>query len=528
MTHDAGRYHRLMAALFGFVALHMVALVAIALLLAPGLDAGSGAMGRAAYIAAHPVHWRIGWLPWQLCALGDLCVSAALVAWTRARGDRHAAAWAWAALAATLVAVVPDQWGEAIAVTELVDLARGARLSGGAALAFAERERWFFLMTATCGNSGYVLMTLCWTVAIVRSAPSDAPTRGFAVLTAVTLALFSAGSLVMLRATRTPGLDGMQLSEPIHGLGFPLLDLWGVWAAIVIGRSHHARHARVDEARYRLVWPTKGALGALAARLANAPGLRDLLRPLPWIDLGSDIRNVVYLNWLVPTERMAAWLPPPLKIHALGDRAALSILTYTHGGFGPVILGPLRRLLPSPRQSNWRLYIEPPEARPEPGRDAIYFVVTVLSSGPHAVASRLMADGLPAQVPECFEHHKSGPVVTTRIAPGQGSAPDLQAVVREGGEPTLPPQWLEHFDDWSDALAYLVPQNRAVSVLPARGAVIESRISIPIALEAVIPARLETFESRFLGDIVEGCEPLAFVVPEVEFRALGERVASSS
>src|SRR5438445_2410896 len=56
--------------LFNFF-VHAIALVSMVLFLLPALPGGvaTSDSARIAYIAAHPWAFRIGWFPWQLCAV---------------------------------------------------------------------------------------------------------------------------------------------------------------------------------------------------------------------------------------------------------------------------------------------------------------------------------------------------------------------------------------------------------------------------------------------------------------------------
>src|SRR5215472_12738159 len=107
------------ALLFSFV-VHGIAMLAMVLLLLPGMPGGpNDSMARMAYVAAHPWLWRLGWFPWQLTALSDVLIALALVA-TR---------WiprlpAVLTLLITLLAIIPDQAGQAIWVTRGVALAQ--------------------------------------------------------------------------------------------------------------------------------------------------------------------------------------------------------------------------------------------------------------------------------------------------------------------------------------------------------------------------------------------------------------------
>ena len=272
-------------------------------------------------------------------------------------------------------------------------------------------------------------------------------------------------------------------------------------------------------------WPTVGVVASSLAQIGNSRGLRDLIRTsevvLPVPVLASDISDVVYLNWLVPVERVAALLPAPLRLDSFDGQTFVTVLTYRHNHFGPNLLGPLRRLMPSPCQSNWRLYVEP--ECDDAQRDAIYFFKTCLAHSFLVLASRLLSDGLPSQRPLKLEHHRNGDQFSSLIDPGVGSAPDLKSTVRVHDQRDLPLALGSVFTNWEEAVNYLVQQNRGINVLPAHGSIRESTIDIPISLDLVRPATLdEKIESRFLEKIVDGCEPFAFVVPQVNFRALGE------
>lgn len=232
--------------------------------------------------------------------------------------------------------------------------------------------------------------------------------------------------------------------------------------------------------------------------------------------------DVVYLNWLLPPERVAGLLPAPLALELRGGRAVLSILTYRHGAFGPTLLGPLRRLLPSPQQSNWRLYVEANDLVPE---GSIYFVQNPLDRWLHVIGSRLLADGLPAQPTARFVHRRAGRRIHTSLQVPGGV--DLEAEVVESDDKRLPHGWAP-WTTWEAVVGDLVPQNRAVFVAPHLRHVFESAIDIPIDLDQVRPARVTSLQSRWLADFVGEVEPLAFVVAEVPFRARGERALGST
>ncbi len=106
--------------------------LALLLVLRPGTEAGGDLALRAAYIAAHPLAWRAGWLLWMLAALSLL----GFYAWWGARLPRPAIAHFALGLAA--LGLVCDLLGESLLIAWLPErmaaLHRPASLlTGGAA-----------------------------------------------------------------------------------------------------------------------------------------------------------------------------------------------------------------------------------------------------------------------------------------------------------------------------------------------------------------------------------------------------------
>lgn len=111
--------------------------------------------------------------------------------------------------------------------------------------------------------------------------------------------------------------------------------------------------------RYR--HPHPGRFGRLLNRLANSARLAELrqgvMARLPFLTLASEVRDVIYVSWLVDAGAAQALLPAGVALWQRNGKTPLTVLTYRHGHFGPAMLERLRRLLPSPLQSNWRLYL---------------------------------------------------------------------------------------------------------------------------------------------------------------------------
>lgn len=521
-----------MAALLFSLVVHAVAIAATAIVIQPGLDTTTSVLERASYVATHVWGWRLGWLAWQLTALSDMILSVGLLLYVIEvdckERVRAAVLFSVLGIVATMAAVVPDQWGEAVFVSTVVSEAQSVTTQGADATDYFALEAWCLLMTGTCGNTGYILMCVCWMLAAVFSAGGVLRNWRFVVAGTVVCLMFTAAGIVTWRAVEFASLEvgypGFGWVFWLNATAFPLLLIWMVWMAHLLGKGHDERYPSSDVELHRLVWPKRGAMSTLCS-IANSRGIRDLVRAsnaiIPEPVLASSITDVIYLNWLVPAERVDRLLPQPLRLHCFGDLTWVSLLTYRHGHFGPKFLGPLRRLMPSPYQSNWRLYIEP-ETEDAP-RDAIYFFKTSLDDSLLVIASRLMSDGLPSHRPSELEIQRDENQYVVLMESGAGSAPDLKAEVQIVEDRQLPTSIQEHFTNWEDAVSYLVEQNRAVSVVPTHGRIRESKIDIPMNVESICPATVDgVIESKFLEPIVKGVEPFAFVVPKVDFKALGE------
>ena len=132
--------------------------------------------------------------------------------------------------------------------------------------------------------------------------------------------------------------------------------------------------------------------------IANSRFLQYAAEFAPRLAMASDIRNVIYINYLVEGERLRPLLPGGLELQTLGDGryALLSVLTYKHGAFGMNVLGKLRRpLMPSPLQSNWRIYVREPHT----GATGVSFFANGISSAVTALIARILSRGVSMDVP---------------------------------------------------------------------------------------------------------------------------------
>lgn len=272
----------------------------------------------------------------------------------------------------------------------------------------------------------------------------------------------------------------------------------------------------------RYIHPVPGIVGACADRLANSPLLlacrRAIMSRLPFLRLASDVRDVVYCNWIVDVAAVAHLVPEGVKLWQRDGKTIFTILTYTHGHFGPALAGPLRKLFPSPLQSNWRLYLD------DPGEEAtVLFVKNILDSAVHAVGTRIFSDALPSHYAPAFKHRQHEGRYDTRIDPGQGSAPAFECSAQAAGTRALPPEFAALFRSWDEAIAFLSLQHAAIAHAEDVNRLAHARIELPVDLAAVQPLQAHAVSS-FLNAIGATNAPFSFAVPAVAFRVLSERI----
>lgn len=210
----------LFAGIVFFVVTHVVALAAMALVLRNGMDPSAGsASTRMVWVELHPLAWRLGWLPWQLSALSDLWVSAALLVWARARGDAAIVRLATIGLALDVVGVIPEQWAEAMLVTSFVD--------GGSTDAWRAAWTLYAELTGVWANWAYTAMTACW-MAVAAALLGRAVTHRRAEHALVVLFVLSGlATLVAMRAaTDAACARAFVMATALNGLAFPALTAW--------------------------------------------------------------------------------------------------------------------------------------------------------------------------------------------------------------------------------------------------------------------------------------------------------------
>ncbi len=242
--------------------------------------------------------------------------------------------------------------------------------------------------------------------------------------------------------------------------------------------------------------------------------------PLP--ALVSDVSDVAYLSWWVD----AGALPRPpagYRYWTWKGRTPFTVLTYRHGCFGPAFLGPMRRLFPSPSQSNWRWYV----LRDDEAADAVptvLFARNVMDSLLHVVGARLWSDAMQPQLAFRLHHRVEGGNVSTVIDAGTGVAPTLATTLEQGDRQEYGSAWVDCFGSHADAVRFLACQDAAIAVAPdAR--VAYTKISLPIDPDAVTPLRVIDIACPMVAQMgASPAEAFCFLVPRVAFRVVSEQL----
>jgi hypothetical protein len=277
----------------------------------------------------------------------------------------------------------------------------------------------------------------------------------------------------------------------------------------------HARYAPWSH-------PRGGLLGRALVVVAESRAIRAVGELLPTISFSSDIVDVIYVNYLVESERLTPMVPWGLELQRLGPDgryALFTFLTYNHGHFGPSFLGPLRGLFPSPVQSNWRIHVR----NPQTGALGITFISTAINSTLHALAARWLSEGVAMHVPARAEvSARPDGLLFLLLDPGSGSCPDAEALLGPADNRELPPPWSECFADYEAMLAYCVPQDRALSSQPWYRRIVRQEIQLGIPLNDCEPLA-GTVHSQAAAAIAGGAQPLCFRVARVAFQLTPEQ-----
>ncbi|MGH7131717.1 MAG: hypothetical protein ACREJO_07225 [Phycisphaerales bacterium] len=467
---------------------------------------------RTRFVAEHPWLWRLGWSGWQVTAASDILLGLALV---RTRWISRLPAWL--ALLTTLAGVVPDQTGQLLWTWNGVQVAQQA-LSTGDIAPYAALESHLFTMIAGFGPIGYLAGAFCWTWCFIAAGVCSRRLAWLATITWILFALGTAAVFLPDSLTRHPVMS--KSASGANALAFVLLIAWLVGVSEAVFARGRPPSNPIADAPWR--HPGRGLFPRFCNLIANSHLLRAIAHRIPSAAMASDIRDVVYINYLVDADTLQRIAPPALRIQRLGPDgryAVFSFLTFRHGHFGPARFGRMRRLWPSPIQSNWRIHV----VNPATSTRGIHFLSTAITSLPHALVTRLLTDGVPMHLPASADlQRKTDGTLHLTLDPGTGSAPEASARLVPVPEPALPAPWSRCFNSWRAVLEYIVPQDRAMCIEPATGLVLRQEIMLNIPIDDCFPVAGDVTSptaARFAGD----ARPLCFHVAAVGFHFVGQK-----
>lgn len=251
---------------------------------------------------------------------------------------------------------------------------------------------------------------------------------------------------------------------------------------------------------------------------------RLMMRLLPFMPLQSQVSNIVYLSWLLDVEQVRQRYPKDVPLWEKDGKTIFTILTYQHHHFGFSFLGKLRQLMPSPRQSNWRFYLD--ESHPK----TVIFEQVIVDQALYVIGGRFASDVMPAQYASTFQHQRDKQVIHTemRVDADYSLSSDVEITT----DKQLPDAWQPLFPSWEGAVEFLVDQDQAwTEWVDQTSRISQGDIQMPFQFQQIQAAQVRALQApkllqQFgLGDETEA---FAFVVPALDFYVVGEKVLAIS
>ncbi|SET06317.1 DUF2071 domain-containing protein [Thorsellia anophelis] len=281
---------------------------------------------------------------------------------------------------------------------------------------------------------------------------------------------------------------------------------------------------------YRFIPPKNTYFQKIMASWINSAKWQDaryrLFSRLPYLKMKSDAADIVYMNWVVPTEliklNLSHFIPKGMTLIERDGLTILTILTYQHKHFGPKIAGPFRRLFPSPQQSNWRFYLDYSNQKHQ--KRTVIFIKNLMNSALYTYITRLFTDVLPTHLPNQFSHLVTDKYIATEIKAGAGSASEMSFLGIIEQNYNLPSEFHSFFNTWEDAMKYICLQNSAISVGHSVSFIAEAEIKLPIRIEEIISVKaVDYIPGELLVKLGANALPFCFLVKNVEFEVLSEK-----
>jgi hypothetical protein len=212
-------WSRLSRAAWLAFAVHLMAGLAMALILRHGLDTNPDLTARLRFVAEHRLSWTAGWLTWTVAAVTILNFYARFAMAHRSRGVSPAPLRT--AVLLTIVAVAADWTAQAIEIFVLPGLASPANVTG-----FLAWHRAAVVLTGFLANGLYTISALLLVWASRHVYPRWIQVAGFVVVAGGTLLsaaawVDSAVGMLVANILLVPGLlvwlAGVACSSSLSG-----------------------------------------------------------------------------------------------------------------------------------------------------------------------------------------------------------------------------------------------------------------------------------------------------------------------
>lgn len=202
--------------------------------------------------------------------------------------------------------------------------------------------------------------------------------------------------------------------------------------------------------------------------------------------------------------------------------AIFTILTYQHHHFGFQFLGRLRKWMPSPKQSNWRFYLDGLHSK------TVIFEQVMLDQYLYVLGGRLASDVMPAQYAPVFQHHYDVQQKRIYTEIMLDSTHTLTSDVKITTEKCLPNTWQHLFSLWDEAVHFLVDQHHAwAEWMDQPQRLSQGDIEMPVPFQEIQAAEIHALVPPKLlqqWGVHHDTEVFSFVVPELDFYVIGEQI----
>ena len=249
---------------------------------------------------------------------------------------------------------------------------------------------------------------------------------------------------------------------------------------------------------------------------------RFVMRFSPFLRLESQATDTVYMSWLVDIEKVKNRFPEPIQLWEKDGKTIFSILFYHHHHFGLHCLGPLRKIFPSPRQSNWRFYLADDIVS-----KTVIFEQIVVDKMLYVFGGRLLSDAMPAQYDPNFQHdvQRIDQELKIQARIEMDAKYSLQVKLQSEKAQQIPIEWCDIFQHWNEAFEFLVPQEHAwVECVDDPRQLSQGNIKIMANFNDIQTLKITEIDCPLLEEFgVDVNSPaMCFYIPNLDFHVLSE------